>query len=824
MTPAIFASRFELEPEAAYTRTRRDRSVKALLIKLRTAHPLVFVLLLVSQGLSGQAASPAESWQAAFAAVESDAAPRSGWRSAELPGGFESAGGERDGYLWLRTEITVHEPSMLVLPPHGFSARVYLDGVLVGAAGVLGGSEVPAPASVFRAYPIAHAPGQEPARVTLHIRLRHAGASWLGAPVALIPQRGWVLRVLMMNVPSIGLESILGIYLLVVFFFALFAFALQKKLHVLHLSLGSLFLSISLGMSVLFGDALPLISSLRLFPVFLAAGLFLLLLACSELLKTLRWSIVVAVSAPLAAAGIVVSLIGGMNNLLTWRSAQTACLAASAAFGVVICAMGLSKRAGISFPLLVIFLAAGAATVYPALHLEQYRWLYQNNTTVIAALGALATWIIGFEHFRQSRLAAITGRELVERVQADWDLVVRLKDGKSRLERGNLESMVLANRLVESAQKQAFSIGQIMGSIEEGAQAEFQVVEKEGQILKLTTEVDARIANFNDQIRGALTELEELREKSITITKAVSQIMGIADKTNMLSLNASIEASKAGESGRGFAVVAQQIRKLADVTRTVSDQVNTLMRESNQAVATNVHMAQGMVQGYREIMEQSERIRQMIEANAAAMEEVTRSHREIQDGVAGVDRTIRTILEVSRDLREMTGSLAKTFSWFEEVLKTGEQEGKREPEALPRAQARDQEAPRVAAAVEYVPEAAEEGLEVGEEEAQEEAVELVELVEEPAELDEMLLAEDVDEVGVVVELQDEAEEAVEVVEAVEPVEAGEAVVAVDSEAAGREGALEPSVAGDLVVEAVSLEDIEELEGVEEVEEEGVPPR
>ena len=59
------------------------------------------------------------------------------------------------------------------------------------------------------------------------------------------------------------------------------------------------------------------------------------------------------------------------------------------------------------------------------------------------------------------------------------------------------------------------------------------------------------------------------------------------------------------------------------------------MRESNQAVATNVQMAQGMVKGYREIMEQSERIRQMIEANAAAMEEVTRSHKEIQDGVAG---------------------------------------------------------------------------------------------------------------------------------------------------------------------------------------------
>jgi uncharacterized phage infection (PIP) family protein YhgE len=247
--------------------------------------------------------------------------------------------------------------------------------------------------------------------------------------------------------------------------------------------------------------------------------------------------------------------------------------------------------------------------------------------------------------------------------------------------------------------------------------------------------------------------LEELREKSITITKAVSQIIGIADKTNMLSLNASIEASKAGEAGRGFAVVAQQIRKLADVTRTVSDQVNTLMRESNQAVATNVQMAQGMVQGYREIMEQSERIRQMIEANAEAMEEVTKSHKEIQDGVAGVDRTIRTILEVSRDLREMTNNLAKTFSWFDEVLKTGGLEAEAQTPSLPEPEVSGQEGEVVQI---------EAAGEISEEEESEEAVELIEALEaeeeEPAELDEIFLSEDVEELGVAVDVLESAEE------------------------------------------------------------------
>jgi hypothetical protein len=492
---------------------------------------------------------------------------------------------------------------------------------------------------------------------------------------------------------------------------------------------------------------------LRLFPVFLSAGLFLLLLACWELVQTLRWGILVSVASVLTLVSVIGSVLAGSYSLLFWRSVQHGCLAAGLLLGILICAPAIRKNPGLGIPATLLFLSAGVLAVYPPLVQQTYRWLYLPGIYLQAVLALQISWIMGWNRYQQVLLAAQIDRQLVERVKTDSDLVVRLNDGKARLERGNLESMVLANRLVESAQKQAFSIGQIMGSIEEGARAENQVVEKEKQILTSTAEVDARIANFNDQIRGALSELEELREKSITITKAVSQIIGIADKTNMLSLNASIEASKAGEAGRGFAVVAQQIRKLADVTRTVSDQVNTLMRESNQAVATNVHMAQGMVQGYREIIEQSERIRQMIEANAAAMEEVSRSHKEIQDGVAGVDRTIRTILEVSRDLREMTGTLARTFSWFEEVLEAGEPEEKEKAEVLPGPEPGQQLIPGAPPSAGEMPQPQE--SREGEEEL-EEAAELVEAVEEEEQSreadDDLFLAEDLDELGVAEEL------------------------------------------------------------------------
>ena len=179
----------------------------------------------------------------------------------------------------------------------------------------------------------------------------------------------------------------------------------------------------------------------------------------------------------------------------------------------------------------------------------------------------------------------------------------------------------------------------------------------------------------------SLKGLEELQQQSSLIKKSVSQIIGIADKTNMLSLNASIEASKAGAAGKGFAVVAQEIRKLADLTRVVSDQVNSIIGESNKGVERTFDRVKNMDAGFTEIMRASDNIREMIEQNFSALEDVGRAHFEIQDGIAGLDRIIKTILEVSRDMRLITNQLATAFSWFETTL--GERDAREAERPLP---------------------------------------------------------------------------------------------------------------------------------------------
>jgi hypothetical protein len=754
---------------------------------------LVLLLLLAPLLLSAQPVRTLSDWQCSFSAAADYEPPAGPWRDCNLEGGYEAGTYEPEGYLWLRRRIDVSEPAALILPPLGFSERVYLDGQLLGAAGGAGRRFI-APLGAARAYFLPFQEGaQQPYSAMLYLRIHHRYRSWLEGTIELaaLPQLG--SRLLLRNLAGYGLNVAVLLYLIFLFLYTGYVFLLEKKLSELLLSLSCLLAAGGIGLTIFLSRFLAFVVVWKLFPVLTAGSIALLLVGSAGLLPGLRRRVVAAVAVGLALPALAGLLFRDFQVFLAWRTVQAGCLAATALFGALLAGLSLKRETAAALALMLLYFALAGVIVLSRFLLPGYRFFFQADPYLAAAVAVIVTWIRAFVHYRQTRLYLSTNRELVERVESDWELVERLKEGKGRLERGNLESMVLATRLLDGAQKQAFAVGQIMGSIEGAANGEAQVMEKEHRILQLTVEVDSRISDFNQQIHSALTELEELREKSVTIAKAVSQIIGIADKTNMLSLNASIEASKAGESGRGFAVVAQQIRKLADVTRTVSDQVNTLMRESSEAVATNVKMAQGMVQGYREIMKQSETIRQMIEDNAKALEEVTTAHHEIQDGVAGVDRTIRTVLEVSRDLREMTGSLANIFSWFDEVLKVGEQPAASPSVALP-APGTGEAASQLA---ESVPSAPGEPGTAAEpkagESAAEEVEELVEITdEEPVELEEVSLSEDVEELGVAVATWKTEEE-------------------LESQASAEPAEVKMPESPDFV----PLEEIEELESVEE---------
>lgn len=114
-----------------------------------------------------------------------------------------------------------------------------------------------------------------------------------------------------------------------------------------------------------------------------------------------------------------------------------------------------------------------------------------------------------------------------------------------------------------------------------------------------------KIQDLNESVKASQQCIEQMKEVSNVIANFAKVISGIANKTNILSLNASIEAARAGEHGRGFAVVAQEVQTLASQTKSSSSEIATKISE----VQENVN---GMVNSMNEIYTNAEEQNKMV--------------------------------------------------------------------------------------------------------------------------------------------------------------------------------------------------------------------
>ena len=101
-------------------------------------------------------------------------------------------------------------------------------------------------------------------------------------------------------------------------------------------------------------------------------------------------------------------------------------------------------------------------------------------------------------------------------------------------------------------------------------------------------DMESAMGQLTDATRSISDKLSAISEKAANIGTVVTTITKVADQTNLLSLNAAIEAEKAGEYGMGFSVVAREIRRLADQTAEATTDIEQMVKEMRSAVSSGV--------------------------------------------------------------------------------------------------------------------------------------------------------------------------------------------------------------------------------------------
>jgi methyl-accepting chemotaxis protein len=183
--------------------------------------------------------------------------------------------------------------------------------------------------------------------------------------------------------------------------------------------------------------------------------------------------------------------------------------------------------------------------------------------------------------------------------------------------------------------------------------------------------------SINETVNGLAEAIKSLGERSKEIGQITNVITGIAEQTNLLALNAAIEAARAGEQGRGFAVVADEVRKLAEQsaqsTQQISQLISAIQEETNKAVQSMEAATKEVVEGIGVVNTAGESFHQI----QNAVDEVTSHIQEISSAIqqmaAGTEQMVQSVQQIAKVAETSAAGTQEASSVTEEQLASMEE-------------------------------------------------------------------------------------------------------------------------------------------------------
>lgn len=278
--------------------------------------------------------------------------------------------------------------------------------------------------------------------------------------------------------------------------------------------------------------------------------------------------------------------------------------------------------------------------------------------------------------------------ELVQSIAATAEHVAsaseEISSSASQQSQGAVNQRDQAAQVATALQEMSATVLQVSEHSNKAAEAARHASETAHHGGSIVEETLTKMRVIAESVGGTARKMVELGKSSDQIGRIIGVIDDIADQTNLLALNAAIEAARAGEQGRGFAVVADEVRKLAERTTTATKEIARMIKniqdETKSAVTAMEHgttqVEEGVVStvqagdSLKEIIRMAEQVGEMISHIATAatqqssateevnnnMEQIAKLVKESADGAHQSAKACQDLSELALDLQKMVGN------------------------------------------------------------------------------------------------------------------------------------------------------------------------